>query len=152
MKKAAGILPYKIENGQPLFFIVHPGGPFWKHKDLGSWSIAKGEFEDPEIALQAAIREFEEETGVKLEGDFSELSAVKLKSGKVIFAWSILQDLDASSITSNTFETEWPPKSGKMQSFPEVDKAGWFDAATAIEKINPAQAQFIREVVSHLQR
>jgi len=151
MKQSAGILPYKKENGQLLFFLVHPGGPFWKHKDLGSWSIAKGEFDDSENAFDAAIREFEEETGTKLKGDFIELTYIRLKSGKTIYAWAIEQDIDATAITSNTFEMEWPPRSGKKQHFPEVDRAAWFDVATAVQKINPAQADFIREVVFELQ-
>ena len=150
MKQSAGILPYKNDNGRLLFFLVHPGGPFWKNKDLGAWSIAKGEFEDDENTFDAAIREFEEETAIRLDGHFTELSSVKLKSGKTIYAWAIEQDLEANAITSNNFEMEWPPKSGKMQSFAEVDKAGWFDAETAIAKINPAQADFIREVVSKI--
>jgi predicted NUDIX family NTP pyrophosphohydrolase len=151
MKQAAGILPYKKTNGQLLFFLVHPGGPFWKNKELGAWSIAKGEFDDTEIAFNAAIREFEEETGKRLAGDFMELAPVKLKSGKIIYAWAIQCDLDASAVTSNTFETEWPPKSGNRQTFPEVDKAAWFDAETAIEKIHPAQAGFIAQLVAKIQ-
>lgn len=150
MKQSAGILPFKNVGGHWLFFLVHPGGPFWKNKDLGSWSIAKGEFDDSENALDAAIREFEEETGTKIEGDFIELSSVRLKSGKTVYAWAIEIDLDESQITSNTFQMEWPPKSGKIQHFPEVDKAAWFDATTAQQKINPAQADFIVELISKL--
>jgi predicted NUDIX family NTP pyrophosphohydrolase len=150
MKQSGGILPYKNDNGKLLFFLVHPGGPFWKNKDLGAWSVAKGEFDGSENALDAAIREFEEETGTRLEGDFIELSSVRLKSGKTIYAWAIECDLDASAISSNTFQMEWPPRSGNMQNFPEVDKAAWFDAETAIQKINPAQADFIAQVISRL--
>lgn len=150
MKQSAGILLYRKTNAQPEFLLVHPGGPFWKNKDLGTWSIPKGEFTDDEIAFDAAIREFEEETGIGLAGDFTELNPVKLKSGKTIYAWAHERDIDAGSIISNTFEMEWPPRSGKFQSFPEVDKAGWFTAVVALEKINPAQAAFISEVVSKI--
>jgi predicted NUDIX family NTP pyrophosphohydrolase len=146
MKKSAGILLYKNKDGNLFFFLAHPGGPFWKNKDAGSWSIPKGEFENEE-PLHAAIREFEEEINVRLSGRFIELSPVKLKSGKKIYAWALEMDLDASNISSNTFEMEWPPKSGKMQSFPEVDRAGWFDVQAALEKVNEAQQSFIREVV-----
>jgi predicted NUDIX family NTP pyrophosphohydrolase len=146
MKKSAGILLFKNEDGELFFFLAHPSGPFWKNKDAGSWSIPKGEFENEE-PLIAAIREFEEEIGVRLSGSFIELSPVKLKSGKTVYAWALEEDVDASNITSNTFEMEWPPKSGKMQSFPEIDRAGWFDMNTAFEKVNEAQQGFIREVV-----
>lgn len=151
IRQASGILPFKKQDGHLQFFLVHPGGPFWKNKDLGAWSIAKGEFDDTENALDAAIREFEEETGILPDGNFTELKPVKLKSGKTIYAWAIEQDLDANNIASNTFDIEWPPKSGKMQSFPEIDRGGWFDFEAAIEKLNPAQVSFIRELVSKIE-
>ena len=150
MKQSAGILLYKKVDDALYFLLVHPGGPFWKNKDLGAWSIPKGEFTDDEKALDAAIREFEEETGIVLTGDFTELQSVKLKSGKVVYAWAHDRDVDAAAIVSNTFEMEWPPKSGKWVSVPEVDKAEWFSTAIALEKINAAQAAFIREVISKM--
>lgn len=144
MKQSAGILLYQTN---PLrFFIVHPGGPFWKGKDIGAWSVPKGEFTNQEQPLAAAIREFEEETGIKVDGDFTELEPVKLKSGKTVFAWALEKEVDASRITSNEFEIEWPPRSGKKISIPEVDKAGWFDLETALTKINPAQRNLLEQV------
>jgi len=148
MKQSAGILLYKRQNAQLQFLLVHPGGPFWKNKEAGSWSIPKGEFTDEESAFDAAIREFAEETGVKLDGDFIELKSVKLKSGKTVYAWALERDIDANAIVSNTFEIEWPPKSGKRVSIPEVDKAGWFGMFEALEKINPAQGNFIIQVAA----
>jgi predicted NUDIX family NTP pyrophosphohydrolase len=148
MKQSAGILLYKFINEEIFVLLVHPGGPFWKNKDLGTWSIPKGEFVEPENALDAAIREFREETGTKLNGGFIALAPVKLKSGKLIFAWACQQDLEAGSIKSNAFEIEWPPKSGNLKSFPEIDKAAWFATELAFQKINPAQTGFIRELIS----
>lgn len=134
------------------FFLVHPGGPFWKNKDLGAWSIPKGEFTDEENPLDAAVREFEEETGQKITGEFFALNPVKLKSGKTILAWAVEGDIDTNAITSNTFEMEWPPKSGKIITVPEVDKGDWFNADAAVQRINPAQAAFILEVQQKTRR
>ena len=147
MKRSAGILLYKETDGDLYVFLVHPGGPFWKNKDLGSWSIPKGEFTDDEEPLAAALREFEEETGVVPEGDFRELRPVTLKSGKLILAWAAEGDLDESVIVSNTFDMEWPPGTGKVSSFPEVDRAGWFPVDEALKKVNPAQAELIHQLV-----
>lgn len=147
MKKSAGILLYRRTAGFPEFLLVHPGGPFWKNKDLEAWSIPKGEFTDDENPMTAAIREFEEETGTLLKGDFIALESVKLKSGKLIYAWALEGDMNPENITSNTFETEWPPKSGLLKNFPEVDKAAWFSSETALEKINPAQGDFILQLL-----
>ena len=152
MKKSAGILLYKYQNQELEIFLVHPGGPFWKNKDLGSWSIPKGEFTDEEIPLDAAISEFEEETGTKLAGNFLELQPIKLSSGKLVYCWALAGDLNANQIKSNTFEMEWPPKSGKTKSFPEVDKGGWFLVSDALQKINTAQSAFINELQSILKR
>ena len=149
-KQSAGILLYRIKNKMPEVFLVHPGGPFWKNKDAAAWSIPKGEFTDEEDGLIAAKREFEEETGVTLAGKFIELKPIKQKGGKLVFAWAIEGDIDAENIQSNTFNMEWPPKSGKMQTFPEVDKAGWFKADEAKEKINTSQTAFIDELVELL--
>ncbi len=144
MKQSAGILLFKKSPLRVL--LVHPGGPFWKNKDLGSWSVPKGEFHTGENALDAAVREFEEETGTRPQGTFIALQPVKLKSGKTVHCWALEGEIDADTITSNTFEIQWPPQSGKMQTFPEVDKAAWFSADEALDKINAAQQSFIREL------
>lgn len=145
-KKSAGILFYRFQNGWLQVFLVHPGGPFWKNKDDGAWSIPKGEFTQEENALDAARREFEEETGMALAGNFVELGSVKQKSGKIIFAWALKGNINPEHIRSNTFEMEWPPHSGKKQEFPEIDKAHWFTIAEAKEKINPGQVKLIEEL------
>jgi predicted NUDIX family NTP pyrophosphohydrolase len=147
-KKSAGILLYRFKNKQPEFFLVHYGGPFWKNKDLGSWSIPKGEFTDDEKAFDAALREFKEETGIELQPVIvHELQAVKQKSGKIIYAWAIEGDINESSIFSNEFEMEWPPKSGKMKSFPEIDKGEWYEIEEARKKINPVQVNLLNETL-----
>jgi predicted NUDIX family NTP pyrophosphohydrolase len=145
-KQSAGILLCKINKAGLEVLLVHPGGPFWKNKDDGAWSIPKGELNENEDPLPAAIRECFEETGVLVSGNFMELTPVKLKSGKKIFAWALQKDIDAANIISNTFEIEWPPRSGKLQNFPEVDKAAWFSASVAKKKINAAQSAFIDEL------
>lgn len=154
MKKSAGILLYKFIDKTIYFLLVHPGGPFWKNKDLESWSIPKGEYTDGEDPLHAAQREFQEETGFALEvdseDDFIALESVKLKSGKTVLAWALEFDIDVTLVKSNEFEMEWPPKSGSMKSFPEVDRAEWFQAAEALKKINPAQADFIVQIISKI--
>ena len=146
-KQSAGILLYKFDNILQVF-LVHPGGPFWKNKDAGSWSIPKGEFTDEEQALDAAIREFEEETGTKISGDFIELVPIKQKAGKIIYAWAVKGEIDASTIKCETkIQMEWPPKTGKHISFPEVDKGEWFTVEAAKQKINPSQAALINELI-----
>jgi predicted NUDIX family NTP pyrophosphohydrolase len=124
--------------------LVHPGGPYWAKKDAGAWSIPKGEYEDDDPRA-CALREFEEELGSPLPAaaELTELGTVKLKSGKQITAFAVEGDLDADTITSNTFTIEWPPRSGRTQEFPEVDRAGWYDLETAREKLNPAQAELL---------
>ncbi len=145
-KQSAGILVYrKMVTGAEVF-LVHPGGPFWKNKDEGAWSIPKGEFDDSENPLDAAKREFLEETGVSVSGDFIELKPVKLKSGKKVSAWAIEKNIDAGNIASNTFEMEWPPRSGKSQSFPEVDKGEWFSFEKARKKINVMQVALLDQL------
>lgn len=151
MKKSAGILIYKKEKDQLYVMLVHPGGPFWKNKDTGAWSIPKGEFTDDEEPLAAAKREFEEETGLLISGKFLPLTPVKQKSGKLIYAWAVEANVNSSSIKSNFFEMEWPPRSGKTQSFPEIDKAGWFIVDEAKEKIVAGQFPFIQELLQLLQ-
>ena len=145
-KQSAGILLYRKTGNGLQVLLVHPGGPFFKNKDTGVWSIPKGEFLDDEDPLAAAKREFLEETGQSIDGSFTVLNPVTLKSGKKIYAWAVEGNIDHETITSNFFEMEWPPKSAKMQSFPEVDRAGWFDVETAKEKVNAAQVAFIEEL------
>jgi predicted NUDIX family NTP pyrophosphohydrolase len=124
--------------------LVHPGGPFWSNRDLGAWSIPKGECEEGEDPRSAAWREFGEELGSPApEGDALELGEVRQKAGKTVVAWAIAGDLDPETMTSNTFTMEWPPRSGRSQAFPEVDRAGWFSLAEARERINPAQAALL---------
>lgn len=147
--QSAGILLYRNINSQLEFFLVHPGGPFFKNKDDGYWSIPKGEFLADEDSLAAAKREFEEETGRSVNAEkFIGLSPVKQKSGKIVHAWAAEGEIDADTIVSNLFEMEWPPKSGKMTSFPEIDRAGWFNINQAKLKINAAQSALIDELLS----
>jgi predicted NUDIX family NTP pyrophosphohydrolase len=144
LARSAGILLYRLRDGGPEVLLVHPGGPFWARKDAGAWSIPKGEYDDGENPQAAALREFEEETGTALSpAALADLGTVRLKSGKRVAAWAVEGDLDADTIASNTFELEWPPRSGRMQTVPEVDRAGWFGLAEAREKLNPAQGAFL---------
>lgn len=145
-KQSAGVLLYRRKTEILEVFLVHPGGPFWKSKDAGVWTIPKGEFTNDEPALDAAQREFREETGYALTGPFQALSPIRQKGGKRVFAWAAPGDLDPAKIVSNTFEIEWPRKSGKQQTFPEVDKGGWFSLADARLIINPAQIAFLDEL------
>jgi len=137
-------------NGVDEFLLVHPGGPLWSKKDLGAWSIPKGEYSPDEDPLAAACREFEEETGVKPGGRFLELSPVRLPSGKRVAAWMISGDLDPSTLRSNRFTMEWPPRSGKRQEFPEVDCAAWFSLEEARRRISPGQAPLVEEAARKL--
>jgi len=148
-RKSAGILLFRIAQGTPEVLLVHPGGPFWKNKDMGAWSIPKGGMEEGESNLDAAKRELEEETGIKTEGEFIELSSVK-QGSKVIFAWAYQLHTKAEFRMSNTFELEWPPRSGKLKSFPEVDKAEWFNLEEARLKILKGQLPLIGELSSIL--
>jgi predicted NUDIX family NTP pyrophosphohydrolase len=142
-KRSSGILLFR-RTTQLEVLLVHPGGPFWAKKDLGAWSIPKGEHDDAEEAIVAALREFTEETGAMPdEGELEDLGTVRQKSGKVVQAWALAGDLDADTIRSNTFSMEWPPRSGRQSEFPEVDRAAWFGIAEARERINPAQAEFL---------
>lgn len=150
MKKSAGILAYrKVENTIELF-LVHPGGPFWKNKDIHGWSIPKGEFNDNENPVDAALREFHEETGYRVSGELTALRPVKQPGGKIVHVWAVEADFDADKVTSNTFSLEWPPGSGKLMDFPEIDRAGWFSAETAIQKIHKGQMPFIEQLVEVL--
>jgi predicted NUDIX family NTP pyrophosphohydrolase len=150
-KKSAGILLYRMRNKFLEVFLVHPGGPFWAKKDGGAWSIPKGEFTDGEDPLKAAIREFKEETGIAIDGDFLELNPVKQKSGKLVYAWAVEGDIDSKKIKSNDFEMEWPPRSGKMKEFPEIDKADWFSINEAGLKVNTGQLPLLNELASRIQ-
>lgn len=140
-KRSAGILAYRYHQQHMQVLLVHPGGPFYAKKDAGVWSIPKGEYDEAtEDAFTVAKREFEEETGNAVTAvQTIVLPAVKLKSGKIITAWAVESDFEQCYISSNNFEMEWPPKSGKLQSFPEVDRAEWFTVKEAREKIHPAQ-------------
>ena len=146
MKQSAGLLMYRKRGEVLQVLLVHPGGPFWAKKDLGAWSIPKGEFGEDEDALKAARREFEEETGFLPTGQFVRLGVIKQPSGKLIHAWAFEGDLDARKIKSNKFSIEWPPQSGKQKEFPEVDRAEWFAVDTAREKIIMGQVSFIDEL------
>ncbi|WP_121810443.1 NUDIX domain-containing protein [Mucilaginibacter kameinonensis] len=145
-KQSAGILLYRKTAQGLQVFLVHPGGPFFKNKDVGSWSVPKGEYLPDEDPLAAAKREFQEETGHEIFGNFIALSPIKQKGGKTVQAWAIEGNIDPEKIKSNTFEIEWPPRSGRKQAFDEIDRAEWFNIPTAKIKINPAQAAFINEL------
>ena len=147
MKLSAGLLLFRRTNDYPEFFLVHPGGPFFAKKDAGWWTIPKGEILENEQPLAAASREFEEETGFIPSGNFIELNPITQKAGKKVFCWAVEGDMDASVIVSNTFEMEWPPKSGKIKSFPEIDKAAWFDIETGKRMIMAAQVSFLEELL-----
>lgn len=148
--QSSGLLPYRFVDGELQVLLVHPGGPFWARKDLGAWSIAKGEIAPDEDPLAAAIREFREETGCTPTGDFIGLTSVKQAGGKVVHAWAVELDWDPAQLRSNTFEMEWPRGSGKLRSFPEVDRAEWFELDEARRRINPAQQALIDELRDRL--
>jgi predicted NUDIX family NTP pyrophosphohydrolase len=141
---SAGILLYRLVSGAPEVLLVHPGGPFWARKDEGAWSIPKGETAEGEAPVDAARREFAEETGSTLElSSLIELGEIRQRSGKRVSAWAAEGDLDPDGVHSNAFEMEWPPRSGRTQAFPEVDRAAWFDLAEARRRLIPAQAEFV---------
>jgi predicted NUDIX family NTP pyrophosphohydrolase len=144
-RTSAGLLLYRRDSERGVEVLVgHMGGPFWARKDAGAWSIPKGELDDGEDPRACARREFAEETGTTLpDGALDELGSVTLKSGKRVLGFTAEGDLDPATLISNTFELEWPPRSGRMQAFPEVDRAGWFTLDAAREKLNPAQAAFV---------
>jgi predicted NUDIX family NTP pyrophosphohydrolase len=149
-KQSAGILVYRREGGELQVFLVHPGGPLWAKKDDGAWSIPKGEYDPGEDPLEAAKREFEEETGTAIGGDFTPLAPIKQRSGKTVRVWAIEGDFDAASLKSNLFSLEWPPRSGRMAEFPEVDRGAWFALAVARRKILPGQSGFLDQLSSHV--
>src|SRR5262249_49862819 len=131
-------------------FLVHPGGPFWANKDEGAWSFPKGEYGEDEDPLAAARREFREETGCDVDGDFVDLGGVRQKTGKTVRVWAVQGDCDAGAIRSNTFDQEWPPKSGRVHAFPEVDRAGWFTPDEARRKLIAAQSAFVDRLCEKL--
>lgn len=145
-KVTAGLLLYRRRE-QLEVFLVHPGGPFWLKKDAGAWSLPKGELAEGEDALDAAKREFAEETGFPIDGDFLPLDSVKQSGGKVVHAWAVEADCDPSQLCSNLFSMEWPPKSGRTQEFPEVDRGEWFTIEEARKRILPAQNKFLDQLV-----
>jgi predicted NUDIX family NTP pyrophosphohydrolase len=145
-RNSAGILMYRRRQGIVEVLLAHPGGPFWARKDLGAWSIPKGEFEPDEDSLAAAKREFEEETGLSVTGEFIPLAPIKQSGGKIVHIWAVEGDCDASAIKSNTFMIEWPPRSGRQQEFPEIDRADWFSLDAAKEKVTKGQRGFIEEL------
>jgi predicted NUDIX family NTP pyrophosphohydrolase len=142
-KTSAGLLMYRTRNGMLEVLLAHPGGPFWRNKDDGAWTIPKGEIDPGEDPLLAAQREFTEETGLAPAGPFTPLGSIKQKSGKIVQAWAFAGDCDPATIKSNTFKLEWPPKSGKFQDVPEIDRAAFWPIPQARLKINPAQAPFL---------
>ena len=147
-KESAGLLVYRKKAGQFEFLLAHPGGPFWKNKDAGAWTIPKGEIQPGEEPLVAARREFKEELGIELDGEFTELTPITQKAGKIVRAWAVEADLDLSAVKSNSFSLEWPPRSGRTVEFPEVDKVAYFEFEIAKEKINPAQIALLEQVRS----
>jgi predicted NUDIX family NTP pyrophosphohydrolase len=152
--RSAGILLFRRGSGDTEFLLVHPGGPFWTRKDGGAWTIPKGQIEEDEEPRACAIREMEEELGTAPALDpeqLIELGPIRQRGGKVVEAWAAEAEFDPAALASNTFSMEWPPRSGRQQEFPEVDKAGWFDLEAAREKIIPAQAELLDRLLERLE-
>jgi len=145
-KISAGLLMYRVRGNELEFLLAHPGGPFWKNRDAGAWTIPKGEIQPGEEPFAAAQREFEEEIGLKPEGTFIELKPVTQKGGKIVHAWAFEGECDTACIRSNSFQMEWPPRSGKFTTCPEVDRACFFALTEAKQKINAAQISFLEEL------
>jgi predicted NUDIX family NTP pyrophosphohydrolase len=150
MKRSAGILMYRRPGRGLEVLLVHPGGPFWARKDMGAWSIPKGEYAEGEDPLRVAMREFAEELGREPAGDFRELGELVQPSRKVVTAWAVEGDFDVTGLQSNTFELEWPPRSGRKAQFPEVDRAEWFAPAEARTKILSGQREFIERLLARV--
>lgn len=146
VKRSAGLLIYRFREGGLEVFLVHPGGPFWATKDFGVWSIPKGEIDEGEDPLEAARREFEEETGFRPEGVFRRLEPVRQRSGKIVYAWAVEGDCDPAALRSNTFPLEWPPRTGRFLDIPEVDRGGWFGIPQAREKILNGQRPLLTQL------
>jgi predicted NUDIX family NTP pyrophosphohydrolase len=149
-KESAGLLVYKIVAGRLFVFLAHPGGPFWAKKDLGAWSIPKGELDAGEDPLTAARREFREEIGQAVTGTFAPLKLCRQPGGKTVHAWTVEADVDETQVASNDFEIEWPPRSGRRQWFPEVDRAAWFDLDEARRRIMSGQLPLLNELAERL--
>ena len=149
-QRSAGILMYRREGGAVEVLLVHPGGPLWKNKDEGAWSIPKGLYEESEDALAAARREFEEETGATPVGEFIPLGEFRQSSAKIVSVWAVEGEFDVTKLTSNTFALEWPPKSGKINDFPEVDRAAWFSPNEARRKILKGQRSVLDALIARL--
>ena len=150
-RRSAGILLHRPGADGPEVLLVHPGGPYWARRDEGGWSIPKGEHEEDEDARSCALREFAEELGAPApDAPLTELGEVRQRAGKRVTAWALAGDLDASAVRSNTFVLEWPPRSGQLREFPEVDRAGWFSIAEARRKLLPAQTPFLDRLLEHL--
>jgi predicted NUDIX family NTP pyrophosphohydrolase len=149
-RTSAGLLPYRWREGRLEVFLVHPGGPFWANKDTHAWSVAKGEVEPDENILDAAHREFFEETGISMARLAIPLALVRQAGGKLVHVWAIEADIDPSVVQSNSFPLEWPPRSGQVRQFPEVDRAAWFDLAEARSKIHKGQVALLDEMSSKL--
>ncbi|MGI6454745.1 MAG: NUDIX domain-containing protein [bacterium] len=147
-RQSAGIVLYRWSSGALEVFLVHPGGPFWRNKDHHAWSIPKGEFSEGEDAFQVALREFQEETGQTIDGNFIPLKPIRQTGGKIVRAWAVEGDCDAENITSNTFTIIHPPKSGQYKTFPEIDRASWFPIQLAKEKIVKGQIALLDELVN----
>lgn len=144
--KSAGIVAFRRKRKRIEVLLVHPGGPFWRNKDLGAWSIPKGEYDSGENPEDAARREFWEEVGVEITKELLSLGEVRQRGGKTVAAYAVESDVDIANFKSNSFEIEWPPRSGRRQTFPEVDRAEWFDLAAAYEKINAAQRTLLERL------
>ncbi len=150
-KRSAGILMYRRRGHEIEVFLVHPGGPFWAKKDLGAWSLPKGEYEAEEDPLTVARREFEEETGIAVNGDFLPLGEVKQAGGKIVTAWAVEGNCDPAGLKSNTFQMEWPPRSKKIAEFPEVDRWEWFSLDAARERILAGQKIFLDRLIEAIE-
>ena len=149
-KRSAGLMMYRRREGKLEVFLVHPGGPFWAKKDKGAWSVPKGEYAEGEIPLEAAQREFQEETGFAAQGPFSELGTIKQASGKIVIAWAFEGDCDPAMLTSNLCQVEWPPRSGRMIEIPEVDRGRWFSISAAREHIVKSQEPLLDRLCAAL--
>jgi len=145
-RASAGLLLYRVRDGELQVFLAHPGGPFWAKKDLGAWTIPKGEIDEGEDPLAAAKREFAEEIGAAIDGEFARLEPIRQRSGKAVLAWAVEGDCDPDALSSNPFSMEWPPKSGKLAEFPEVDRAGWFRLADARAKLIAGQLPLLDQL------
>lgn len=148
--RSAGILLYRFVDGRLEVMLVHPGGPFWQHKDTGAWSIPKGLCEGDESPLETAKREFREETGFEAAGEFIDLGELKQPSGKIVHAWALGQDMDTSRIVSNTFSLEWPRNSGRVKDYPEVDRGEWFGIDMARERLLQGQLGFLDRLLASI--